>query len=103
MIAQRILAILSAILLVGSVAIATVGPPAAPLGQVLYLMDEGVVARLHLFVAGHMAEWTWSAMVVPFLLRPAWLIPASLGLVLAGVALSLSNRNQARRPHRRSQ
>ena len=60
MIAQRILAVLSAFLLVGSVALATVGPPMVSLGQALYLMDEGLVERLHLFIAGHLTDWTWS-------------------------------------------
>jgi hypothetical protein len=36
-------------------------------------------------------------------LRPAWLVPASLGIVVAGVALSLSGRKPAARSHRRSQ
>jgi len=102
-IAQRILAVLSAILLVGSVAIATVGPPLVSLGQALYLLDEGLVERLHVFVAGHLADWAWSGVAVPLLVRPAWLIPAAIGLIFAGMALSLPNRKQARRSHRRSQ
>lgn len=102
MIAQRILAVLSAILLVASVAIATVGPPGVPLGQMLYLMDHGLMDRLHGFVAGHMTEWVWSELAVPLLLRPAWLVPVSIGLICAGMAVSLSNRKPARHTHHRS-
>lgn len=103
MIAQRILAVLSAALLVGAVAIATVTPTSVPLGEALYMMDEGLVQRLHQLITGHVAVWAWSEMAVPLLLRPAWLIPASMGLICAGIALSLSNRKPARRTHRRSQ
>ena len=103
MIVQRILAVLSAILLVGSVAIGTIGPPGTPLGEALYLLDEGLVERLHDIIALHVAEWAWSNLAVPLLLRPAWLVPAAMGLICAGMALSLSNRKPARRTHRRSQ
>lgn len=103
MIAQRILAVLSAILLVGSVAIATVGPPMISLGEALYLIDEGLVERLHVFVAVHLTGWVWSGVAVPLLVRPAWLIPVSIGLILAGMAVSLPNRKPAQRSHRRSQ
>lgn len=101
--AQRILAVLSAILLVGSVAIATIASPLVPLGEALYLLDEGVVERLHVLVAGYLTEWTWSVMVVPLLVRPAWLVPAAIGLICAGMALSLPPRKPAARSRRRSQ
>lgn len=102
MIAQRILAVLSAILLVGSVAIATVGPPLASLGQMLYLLDRRLIEQLHMLIAGHLSEWIWSTMAVPLLVRPAWLIPTAVGLILGGMALSLPDRKPATRSRRRS-
>ena len=103
MIAQRTLAVLSAILLVGSVALATLGPPGVPLGQMLFMVDHDLMDRMHRFIAGTMTDWVWSELTVPLLLRPAWLVPASVGLICAGVAVSLSNRKPARRSHHRSQ
>ena len=102
MIAQRILAVLSAVLLVGSVALATLAPSGAPLGQVLFMVDHDLMERMHRFIADTMTDWVWSELFVPLLLRPPWLMPASIGLICAGVAVSLSSRKPARRPHHRS-
>ncbi len=102
MIAQRILAVIAAILLVGAVAVATLGPPGVPLGQVLFMFDHDLMTVLHSGVEKHLASWIWDYLVVPLLLRPAWLVPAAAGLICAGVALSLSGRKPAHRSHRRS-
>lgn len=100
---QRILAVVSAILLVGSVALATLGPPSVPLGQLLLMIDHGLTDMLRSGIEQHLASWIWSDIAVPLLLRPAWLVPAALGLVFAGAAFSVAGRKPAGRPHRRSQ
>ncbi len=102
MILQRILAVLSAILLVGAVALAMLGPQGLPLGQAIFMMDHDVMEVLHRGIELHVAAWLWRDGAVPLLVRPAWLVPASLGLICAGFALSVSNRKPARRSHRRS-
>ena len=102
MIAQRALAVLSAILLVGAVALATLGPPGVPLGQVLFLIDHDLMESLHRVIVGGIAGWAWSDIVVPLMLRPAWLVPAAAGILCAGGALSLSGRKPAVRSRRRS-
>jgi hypothetical protein len=101
-IAQRIFAVLSAALLVGAVALATLGPPGLPLGQLIFMLDHDIMRMLQNAVELHVAAWLWRYAVVPVMVRPAWLIPASLGIVCAGAAFSLSNRKPARRSHRRS-
>jgi hypothetical protein len=100
---QRILAVLSAMLLVGAVALATLGPPSVPLGGLLLMIDRDLTDTLRIGIEQHFAAWIWADVVVPLLVRPAWLVPASLGLITAGVALSLSGRKPAGRTHRRSQ
>jgi hypothetical protein len=100
---QRILAIVSAILLVGSVALATLGPPSVPLGQLLLMLDHDLAAALQNGIEQHVADWMWSDLVMPLLVRPAWLVPATLGLICAGAAFSVPARKPAGRPHRRSQ
>jgi hypothetical protein len=100
---QRILAVISAILLVGSVALATLGPPSVPLGQLLLMIDHGLTEALRSGIEQHLAAWIWSDMAVPLMVRPAWLVPAALGLICAGAAFSVSGRKTASRPHRRSQ
>jgi hypothetical protein len=101
-ITQRILAVLSAALLVGAVALAMLGPPEVPLGQVLFMINHDLMEAVHGFVGTHLASWLWDYLLVPVLVRPAWLVPATVGLVCGGASVSLSTRKPARRSHRRS-
>jgi hypothetical protein len=101
-IAQRILAVLSAVLFVAAVAIATFGPQSVSLGQALYLIDHDLLNRLPQWSSRIVGDWVWAALVEPLLVRPAWLVPASAGLVCIGLSLSLSNRKTTHRSHRRS-
>ncbi len=102
MIAQRVLAVISAILLVAAVAIATFGPESISLGQALYLLDHDVLDKLPDWSTRMMGNWFWSSVIQPLLVRPAWLIPASIGIVCVGLSVSLSNRKTTHRSHRRS-
>jgi hypothetical protein len=101
-IAQRVLAVLSAMLLVGAVALAMLGPPSVPLGQVLFMVDHDLMDALHSGVERHLSAWLWENVAMPLMVRPAWLVPAALGLICAGLALSLSTRKATHRSHRRS-
>ena len=102
MIAQRVLAVLSAALLVGAVALAMLGPPQVPLGQLVFMLDHDLMEAVHQFVGSHLASWLWDYMLVPVLVRPAWLVPGAIGLICGGLSLSLSTRKSAHRSHRRS-
>ena len=102
MIVQRILAILAAMLLVGAVALAMLGPPEVPLGQALFLIDHDLIEAVHGFIGTHLASWLWDYLLLPLMLRPAWLVPAGLGLICGGMSLSLSTRKSTHRSHRRS-
>jgi hypothetical protein len=100
--AQRILAVLAAVLLVGAVALAMLGPPEVPLGQVLFMIDHDLMDAVHRFIGGHLAAWLWDYLLAPLIVRPAWLVPAGLGLICGGMSLSLSTRKSTHRSHRRS-
>lgn len=102
MILHRALAILAAVLLVAAVAIGTFGPESITLGQALYLLDHDVLDKLPAWSSRTFGDWMWVTLVRPLLIRPAWLIPASLGIVAAGLSVSLSNRKTTHRSHRRS-
>ena len=102
MIAQRVLAVLAAIFLVTAVAVATFGPQSISLGQALYLLDHDVLDKLPAWASRIFGNWTWDAIVAPLLVRPAWLVPASFGIVCVGLSMSLSNRKTTHRSHRRS-
>ena len=59
MIAQRIFAVLAAMLLVGAVALAMLGPPSVPLGQALFMVDHDLMDALHSGVERHLSSWLW--------------------------------------------
>ena len=102
MITQRVLAVLSAILLVSAVAIATFGPQSISLGQAIYLFDHDFLDRLPLWSTQNLGKWMWDSVIQPLLVRPAWLIPASLGIVCLGLSFSISNSKTTHRSRKRS-
>ncbi len=91
----RVFAVLAALLLVGAVAIAALTPAGLTLGQGLLLLDRNSPAWLR----AHTAIWMWDWLELPFLVRPLWLIQASLGVICAGMAatLNLGNASPSRR------
>jgi hypothetical protein len=100
-IAQRVLAVLAAVFLVSSAALATLGPPDLPLDQMLQLSGGGIMRGLEEWTRQHLASWVWNDIEVPLLARPAWLIPAALGIVFAGLAVTVTPRRGAPRHRRR--
>ncbi len=100
--AQRILAVLAAVLFVGAVGLATVGPEMVSLGAVLSYLSATAETGLHTWLVRDIGPWAWDYVARPLLIRPAWLPLGSLGLICAGVALSLPARDATRRSHRRS-
>ena len=93
MIVQRILAVLAALLLIGAFAMATLGPPGVPLGHVLFTLNRPLMNWMEQHVSG----WAWVNLAVPLLLRPAWLLPAAVGILMAGASLTLASRPQTHR------
>lgn len=102
MIACRALAVLAAVLFVVSVALATVGPGTPSLGAVVGWIRPNAVNTLRDWFLATLGPWSWNQVAQPLLIRPAWLPFASLGLILSGIAVSLSGRDASRRSHRRS-
>ena len=101
MITQRVLAVLAAVFLVGAVATAALGPPNVPLGAALFMLDHDLLQVVEGGLQARVSLWVWDDMVMPLLMRPAWLLPAAMGLVCAGASLTLSNRQRPQRTHRR--
>jgi len=100
--AQRILAVLAAGLCVGAVALATVSPRMITLGAAVSYVSPGGDVALHNWLVRVVGVWSWDNIARPLLIRPAWLPLGSLGLIFAGVALSVPARDATRRSHRRS-
>ncbi len=94
---QRVMAVLAAAFLVGAVAIALIGTPDAALGAALYAFDRGGLYA----VQTHIAGWLWEGAVLPLLVRPAWLLPACMGILCAGLSLTIASRQRPQRTPRR--
>ncbi len=99
---QRILAVLAAILFVAAVALATAGPRSVSLAGALSYVNPRAVENLHNWTLRALGPWVWLHIGQPLMIRPAWLPAGALGLILAGVALSLPARDATRRSTRRS-
>jgi hypothetical protein len=100
-IGTRVFAVISAFCLVVAFAIGSLFPPGLSLGEMISMVDHAMLVALQNFVRVHVSEWLWTSIAVPILLRPAWLTPTALGLVAAGVAVSLGTRQGAPRSRRR--
>lgn len=97
--ASRLLAVISAICIVVAVAIATVMPATLSLAQMVALADHGFFVNAQDYVQTHVSDWIWTHLVLPILQRPAWLLPVCVGIVAAGLAVTLNSRPSA--PHSR--
>ena len=98
---SRVLAVLAALCLVVAFALATVLPPLTSVRDVLADLDQpGFVALVHTGEAG-LPSWFWAHGVVPLLLRPAWLPPTGLGLILMALAVTIGSHKGVARSHRR--
>jgi hypothetical protein len=100
MIASRILSVCAAIALVAAFALATLLPPLMPLGQALVDTDHHLIADLHAAAASNLPASFWTDIAAPCLERPAWLLPAMLGIVLCGLALSTRPRRSPQKRRR---
>jgi hypothetical protein len=97
--AARILAVMAAMFLVLAFALAATLTPVTTLGQALSAYNHDGLVAFQNAVRGHFSEWAWLNLVLPVLLRPAWLLPTGCGLVAAGVAATVASR--AASPHSR--
>jgi hypothetical protein len=100
--ASKVLAIAAAVLLVGAFAVATLAPVNLTLGELLVGTDQDVIRFLHNAIRAANAPWLWDHVVLPMLVRPAWLLPAALGLVCVGGAATFGSNGAPRGQRRRS-
>ena len=98
--AMRVFISLAAAFLVLAFGVAVLGPGMS-LGEVLLATDETLLASLQDFARTWLPGGAWLHVVIPLLIRPAWLIPTGCGLVCGGVALNLSSRGKPSPTRRR--
>ncbi|MDE2335510.1 MAG: hypothetical protein KGK10_13325 [Rhodospirillales bacterium] len=87
----RVLTVLACVALVGAFALATMLPPLTSLGELLAMLDNRTLLGLSRFVRGDAPGWVWTWVVLPLLMRPVWLLPVAVGVVLGGLAITLRN------------
>jgi hypothetical protein len=98
----RVFAVLAAVLLVGSVALASLLPADMTLRQAIYALDNDISAGLQRTITASFGRGLWEAIVVPVLERPIWLIPVCLGLICIGGAVTAHTQATPRTKQRRS-
>jgi hypothetical protein len=94
----RIFAILAAIFLVAAVGIAALTPLGLTLGIGIVSYDKAILSWLQ----EHSGPWLWTWLELPLLQRPLWLLPASLGVICAGLATSFNFGKTTPQRRRRS-
>ena len=98
----RIFAVLAAVLLVGSVALASLMPPDISLYGALHLMHPVSPDHLQQVMLSRFGHFVWNALALPLLNRPVWLAPVSLGLICVGAAMTTLGPAAPRTKQRRS-
>lgn len=103
-VAARILAVIAASFFVLSAALALLGPRGQTLAQLLFSLDRGYPSGLERGVRGVLSPWFWDHLMFPLMARPAWLLPMEVGIVAAGLALTVGFRRaeQTQRGRKRS-
>ena len=99
---KRTLAVIAAVLFVGAVALATAGPDTMSLGAALRLFGPAADKAFQGWTVRFLGLWSWSHLMQPLLVRPAWLPFGSLCLICTGLAVSWPARDAPRGSHRRS-
>jgi hypothetical protein len=100
-IGTRVFTVLAAMLLVGAFTLGTVLGPDLPLSAALAMLDTGLVSGMQALANQYLPGWVWEHVALPLLTRPAWLLPASLGLIMGGGAVTLASAAGASRSRRR--
>ena len=93
---------LAAVLLVGSVALAALLPGDMTLAQALQAMGSGAPADMPRVLTASVGHFMATAILVPVLVRPVWMIPVSLGLICIGGAVTALTQGATRPRQRRS-
>ncbi len=87
----KVTAALGAVCLVSAFALATLLRPFFSLAELIMMMtDPLMLQRIDDTQRGPVAQWAWTNVALPLLLRPTWMIPMMLGVVFVGIAATLA-------------
>lgn len=89
----RSLGVLAALCFVGAASLAIIYPPLTTLRRLLFQLNPDLPQHVQDVVRDIFGDEAWRMVVLPLLMRPAWLLPLSASVVLAGLAFSLRSRS----------
>jgi len=88
--AAKLASAVGAVSLVISFFIASMLSPLLNLMQLLALQWPGRMTELGHAIRSGTSLWWWEHVAIPLLVRPAWLLPAMIGMICVGLAVQLS-------------
>jgi hypothetical protein len=91
-IAERVLAVLSAICTVAAFALCILLQPLTPLGRLISMINHDFLVSMQNGVRTNLPEWVWRGLFLPVLERPSWLPLLGLALIFGGAALTVASR-----------
>ncbi len=94
--AAKLFAAAGALFLVASLAVASLMKPWATLAELALTLDHNFVLVWDRAEHSQATTWMWLHVVMPLMLRPAWLLPTAAGLVCVGAATTFAWGQQAR-------
>ena len=94
----RTFTLLSALFLVGAIALAALMPRGMTLSRGIGMIN----ASLEPWMRTHSSTWAQEWLEIPFLGRPLWMLPTVLGVVFAGIAASATLGSASPTRRRRS-
>jgi len=97
----RILLVLAAIAVVVAFGLALLVSPMGSLEQAIARANHLALVGLQDFFRAQTPGWVWTAIMLPILARPSWLLPLSVALLSGGAAFSLATRTPPGRSQRR--
>ena len=98
----RMFAVVAAVLLVGSIALASLLPADMNLRQAINALDGMATERAQHLMVAVLGRGFWEAVLVPLLVRPVWMVPVCLGLICVGGAVTALSQGAQRPKQRRS-
>ena len=89
----RGLGVLAALCFVAAASLAIIYPPLTTLRRLLFQLNPDLPQQVQEVVRDIFGDEAWRLAALPLLMRPAWLLPLSASVVLAGLAFSLRSRS----------
>lgn len=93
--------VLAAVAVVVAFGLALLVSPMGSLEQAIAHTNHLALVGLQDFFLAQTPGWVWTAIMLPILARPSWLLPLTVALLSGGAAFSLATRAPPGRSQRR--